>query len=120
MTPSPIPFSLVGLWLYPVKSLAGVAVTEAPLDAWGGLAGDREWAIVNAADEVTWQGAVPRLALVRPALTSAALTLHLAGSASLTVPLNAPRAERPALIWSGAKKANEVFPAEDAGDGAAA
>ncbi|SMB94394.1 MOSC domain-containing protein [Deinococcus hopiensis] len=120
MTPPPIPFSLVGLWLYPVKSLAGAAVQEARPNAWGGLAGDREWAIVNAAGEVTWQGALPRLALVQPVLTRATLTLHFPGCFPLTVPLGAPRAGCSVQIWNDGQKVNEVFPAEDAGDGAAA
>lgn len=37
--------NVAGLWRYPVKSMAGEALTEAALSAAGGIAGDREWAV---------------------------------------------------------------------------
>jgi uncharacterized protein YcbX len=37
---------VVGLWRYPVKSMAGEALTEAEV-SWHGLAGDRRWAFVR-------------------------------------------------------------------------
>ena len=37
---------VVGLWRYPVKSMAGEALTEVEV-SWHGLAGDRRWAFVR-------------------------------------------------------------------------
>jgi uncharacterized protein YcbX len=37
---------VVGVWRYPVKAMAGEALSEAPV-SWFGLAGDRRWAFVR-------------------------------------------------------------------------
>jgi uncharacterized protein len=37
---------VVGLWRYPVKSMAGEALVAAEV-SWHGLAGDRRWAFVR-------------------------------------------------------------------------
>ena len=37
---------VVGLWRYPVKSMAGEALAEADI-SWNGLAGDRRWACIR-------------------------------------------------------------------------
>src|ERR1700761_4124356 len=76
----------IALHVYPVKACAGVAVTELVLDARGGAAGDREWAIVDADGAVTWQGAHPRLALVHPRVTPAGLRLASPGVDEIGVP----------------------------------
>ena len=54
------------LYVYPIKSCAGMPVRELELDARGGAAGDRTWAIVDAQGAVTWLGTHARLALVHP------------------------------------------------------
>lgn len=38
--------TVVGLWRYPVKSMAGEALSRAAID-WHGLAGDRRWAFIR-------------------------------------------------------------------------
>ena len=38
--------TLVGLWRYPVKSMAGEALAEAQV-SWHGIAGDRRWAFIR-------------------------------------------------------------------------
>ncbi len=37
---------VVGLWRYPVKSMAGEALKEAEV-SWHGFAGDRRWAFIR-------------------------------------------------------------------------
>jgi uncharacterized protein YcbX len=37
---------VVGLWRYPVKSMAGEALDQVEV-SWNGLAGDRRWAFVR-------------------------------------------------------------------------
>lgn len=42
---------VTGIWRYPVKSMAGEAVTSADL-SWAGIAGDRRWAFVRPASSM--------------------------------------------------------------------
>ena len=44
---------VVGLWRYPVKSMAGEPLTEIEM-SWHGFAGDRRWAFIR--DDVTRSG----------------------------------------------------------------
>ena len=106
------------LYLHPVKACAPLAVDELVLDAAGGAAGDREWAVIDADGAVTWQGSHPRLALVHPGFAGAGLRLHAEGHADiLTPPVLGPRR---AKIWSDLAAAHEAFDAADAGDAVAA
>ena len=121
MTHSIADFSLTcaatALYVYPVKACAPMPVRELLLDARGGAAGDRGWAIVNARGEVTWQGEFPRLALVHPRVAGARLLLSAPGATELATPdeLNACQVK----IWSDLKARHEVFDAADAGDAVA-
>jgi len=54
---------LSGLYIYPVKSLRGVAVRETALDAHG-LVGDRRFLVVDDTGRFLTQRALPRMALV--------------------------------------------------------
>lgn len=57
--------TIAGLWVYPIKSLGGVAVEEAAITPEGSLRGDREWLVVDEAGAMLWQGDLPRMALLR-------------------------------------------------------
>ena len=57
--------TIAGLWVYPVKSLGGVAVERAAILPEGSLQGDREWLVVDEAGAMLWQGDLPRMALLR-------------------------------------------------------
>jgi uncharacterized protein YcbX len=67
------------LWVYPIKSCAGVKVEAAVLHR-GGLQWDREFAVVNDNGEVLSQKTYPKLANICPTLQCAELQ---AGSVSL-------------------------------------
>lgn len=108
------------LYLYPIKACAGMPVQELELDAGGGAAGDRGWAIVNAADEVTWQGAHPRLALVHPHLEGARLSLGAPGAVPIAAPPDAALAPCRIKIWNDLGARHDTFDAADAGDAVAA
>jgi hypothetical protein len=111
---------ITSLHLYPVKSCAGLALTEAVLGARGletqGV-GDREWMVVHADDgQFLTQRRTPRLALVRPVLEADALRLTAPGQAELRLPLAAKTAP-PGLqvkVW------NHECLAHDEGEAAAA
>jgi len=55
------------LFLYPVKSLAGIAVDSFELDEFG-PAGDRRWMLVDDECQFVTQRTLPQLALVQPSL----------------------------------------------------
>ncbi len=86
---------VAGLWIYPVKSLGGVAVQEARVGDLG-LEGDRRWMLVDAAGRFLTQREYAGLALGRAAVGAAgALTLVAPGLPALQVappPADAPRA----------------------------
>ena len=109
---------IAGLWRYPVKSCAGEAVESLRLDADGWPEGDRGWGVADAAGELTWMGAHPRLALIGTALTADSLELK-AGGRSLTVALDAGEATT-LRGWNGERQAFDILDAWDAGDDAAA
>ncbi|MEX8193330.1 MOSC domain-containing protein [Comamonas guangdongensis] len=86
------------LWIYPVKSCAGIAVRQARLSRHG-LQWDRHWMVVDAAGDFLTQRSHPRMALIRPELTDRHLLLHFPGLDSLEIPLQAQGALCPARIW---------------------
>jgi hypothetical protein len=109
---------VAALWRYPVKSCAGEAVDNLQLDADGWPVGDRCWGVADAAGELTWMGAHPRLALVRTALTAQGLQLQAQGR-SLSVALD--EGEPTQLRgWNGERQAFDILEGWDAGDDAAA
>ncbi len=56
---------LNALWIYPIKSCAGVSVQEAVLTSMG-LASDRTWMVVDAQGDMVTQRDLPRMALIQP------------------------------------------------------
>ena len=106
------------LWRYPVKSCAGEAVDTLPLGSDGWPEGDRAWGIVDAAGELTWMGAHPRLALVGARLTPDGLELRADGRV-LTVPREGGD-EIGARGWNGERQDFDALQCWDAGDDAAA
>jgi uncharacterized protein YcbX len=99
-----------GLFLYPVKSCRGFAVTSAEADAFGFL-GDRRFMVVHAADGLfLTQRAHPRMALVETALTRDSLVLSSQSHGSITVPFTASAGPRQVTVWKS------MVTAEDCGD----
>lgn len=107
---------LTGLFIYPVKALRGLTVTEAAVDALG-LVGDRRFLIVNEHGQFLTQRLLPRMALVETALDDTTLTLRAAGAGEIRVGRApdpaAPR--RSVCVWS-----SEGLQTEDCGDAPAA
>lgn len=74
------------LWLYPIKSLAGIEVHSATLTQ-AGLRGDREWMIVDEDGLFVSQRKLPYLATIHPSYTSAGtLQLSDANASRIDVP----------------------------------
>jgi uncharacterized protein YcbX len=104
-----------GLFVYPVKSCRGHAVTKANVDAWG-FEHDRRYVVVTAADgRFLTQRQHPRMALIETELAPAGLTLASPRHGSVFVPRAAPEPRRPipVTVWS------DTVQAEDCGDAAA-
>lgn len=109
---------IAGLWRYPVKSCAGEAVDQLVLDDDGWPSGDRAWGVADAAGELTWMGAHPRLALVAAALTPAGLRLTAQGRRLEVAPGGGTPVELRA--WNGEHQGFDLLQAWDADDDAAA
>ncbi|MEX2285062.1 MAG: MOSC domain-containing protein [Gemmatimonadota bacterium] len=103
---------LTRLRVYPVKSCAGIELTEAVLDDFG-IANDRRWLIVDRDNVALTQRGEPRMAWIRPSLRDGGLRLDAPGRAPLSVS-PADHGERAVTVWD-----DQVL-AVDAGDGAAA
>jgi hypothetical protein len=113
---------LTALYLYPVKSCRGLAVTSAAVDAHG-LVGDRRFLVVDAEGRFLTQRVHPRMALIEPTLSEGMLTLSALGAGSVSVAVG--RALRPTVgdkprpictvtIWK------DTVTADDCGDEPAA
>lgn len=109
---------IAALWRYPVKSCAGEAVDTLPLGRDGWPEHDRAWGIVDAAGELTWMGAHPRLARVQARLQPGEVALH-APHARIAVPAEGGM---PVTVrgWNGERQDFDLLQAWDMGDDAAA
>lgn len=102
------------LFVYPVKSCAGIEVSEALLTDTG-LDLDRAWMVVDEDGKFVTQREVPRLALVQPQFKRGGTELVLRAPGMLALHLLVDAVEQPARVrvW------NDEVPAYDMGDTAA-
>jgi uncharacterized protein YcbX len=100
------------LWVYPVKSCAGVSLTEAELTP-SGLAWDRAWMVVDEEGEFVSQRELPRMALIQPAFRLGQLVLRAPGMLALHLSLEAAEWPIKVRVW------DDVVQAWDMGDIAA-
>ena len=83
---------IAALWVFPIKSCAGISVQQAVLTPTG-LAHDRAWMVVDAQGEMVTQRELPRMALIQPELVHegdalTALVLHAPDVTSWTLTLD--------------------------------
>ena len=104
--------TIAALYVYPVKSCRGIALDEARLTE-RGLAHDREWMIVDAIGRFITQRELPRLALIRTALSATTLRLDAPGLPALEIEFDRDGARRSVTVW------RDTLPAIDQGDDAA-
>ncbi len=110
---------LTGLFIYPVKSLRGFSVPAAEVDDLG-LVGDRRFMLIDEAGKFLTQRALPRMALIRTALSADMLTLSADGAGSCTVSRRASLDPQPPTIRSVNVWKSDGLLAEDCGDAPAA
>lgn len=84
--------TLSELYIYPIKSAAGIALSEASLTA-RGLQYDRRWMVVDGQGKFLTQRRFPRMALIGVSIAEQ-LNLSAPGMPDLSVPLVADSAER--------------------------
>ena len=103
---------IAGLFVYPLKGGAGIALTEAKLGV-RGLAYDRCWMVATPEGRFLTQRELPRLALVRPQLAADRLRLDLGGDGGLDLPLAASGGPMTVRVWRDEVVARAVNGAAD-------
>ena len=101
------------LFVYPVKSCAGIALASTTITATG-LEHDRAWMIVDQTGRFVTQRQVPHLCWIGTALTDDRLVLSAPGFGSMDVPLNLAGQACQVTVW------NDTVSALDMGDAVAA
>jgi uncharacterized protein len=86
------------LFVYPVKSCAGVEVTEAVVTP-AGLDLDRAWMVVDADGQFVSQRELPRMALVRPQLKHHEVVLRAPGMLALHLAIDAVEEPVRVRVW---------------------
>lgn len=107
-----LPLHIEQLWIYPVKSCAGLRLSSVELQDTG-LEWDRAWMVVDETGEFVSQRELPRMALIQPRLHPGWLELGAPGMLSLQVPLDATGVVRSVKVW------DDEVEAWDMGDAAA-
>ena len=105
-------FHIAELWVYPVKSCAGVRLPRATLLSTG-LEWDRSWMVVDAQGEFVSQRELPRMALIQPSFRFGQLVLRAPGMLALHLQLDAAEAPTRVRVW------DDEVDAYDMGDVAA-
>lgn len=100
--------TITRLFVYPVKSCAGIDVQEALLTETG-LDLDRAWMVVDADGVFVTQRDLPRMALIRPQLKSDEIVLWAPGMLALHVAIDAVEAPATVTVWG------DTVPAWDMG-----
>ena len=116
MTQDPTEFDVHGsvarLFVYPIKSCAGVELTEVLLTDTG-LDLDRAWMVVEDGGMFVTQRELPRMALIRPQIKTNELILRAPGMLALHLRIDAVETPARVQVW------DDVLPAYDMGDIAA-
>ena len=90
--------TITGLFVYPIKSCAGVAVQEAILTETG-LEFDRAWMVVDDKGEFLTQRELPRMALIQPQIKHYDMVLRAPGMLALHVKLDEVEAPVRVTLW---------------------
>jgi uncharacterized protein YcbX len=99
--------TIAALVVYPVKSCAGVPVTEAVLTE-AGLDLDRAWMVVDADGGFVSQRELPRMALVRPQIKTFEIILRAPGMLALHLAIDAVEQPVRVRVWDDAVAAFDM------------
>lgn len=107
--PSDLAARIAALFVYPVKSCAGVRVEQALLlDT--GLEFDRAWMVVDGDGNFLTQRELPRMALIQPQLKTFEMVLRAPGMLALHIALDQVEAPARVTIWSDDVAAFDMGP----------
>lgn len=95
------------LFVYPVKSCAGVEVEEALLTE-AGLEFDRAWMVVDERGDFLTQRELPRMALVKPQLKHYEMVLRAPGMLALHIKLDEVEEPVRVRVWDDEVKAFDM------------
>lgn len=95
------------LFVYPVKSCAGVELREAVLTETG-LDLDRAWMVVDAEGRFVSQRELPRMALVRPTIRSDEVVLRAPGMLALHLQIEVVEQLVTVQVWKDTVKAYDM------------
>ncbi|MFT3719233.1 MOSC domain-containing protein [Pseudorhodoferax sp.] len=95
------------LFVYPIKSCAGVELAEVLLTETG-LEFDRAWMVVDEAGVFMTQRELPRMALIRPQLRQFDMVLRAPGMLALHIALDAVEAPVEVTVWNDRVKAYDM------------
>lgn len=100
--------SLGGLYVYPIKSAAGISLDSARVDE-RGIRLDRRWMVVDENGTFVSQREAPRLALIQVSAYQDGLTVKAPGMPSLELPLVPESKKRTlATVWGDAVESLRV------------
>lgn len=106
-------FTLSDIYIYPVKSLAGISVRHWPVTKTG-LLHDRKWMLIDKDRQFLSQRKLPRMALIKTALAENDLVLSAPGMENLILPLTPEGGEIiDSTIWRDQCDARSVSPKAD-------
>lgn len=94
------------LRIHPVKSLGGIVLQRARVEAFG-LHNDRRWMVVDANDRYLTQREQARMCLIQPEPLADGLHLTAPGMTPLTVPHDTDMPEREVSVWEDRCRARD-------------
>ncbi|OOG37346.1 MOSC domain-containing protein [Polaromonas sp. A23] len=100
---------ITGLWVYPVKSCAGVQLNEVVLTETG-LEFDRAWMVVDEHGVFLTQRELPRMALIQPQLKYHDMVLRAPGMLALHIALDQVQEPVRVKVWNDEVKAYDMGP----------
>ena len=116
-SPAEFQARIAALWVFPIKSCAGISVQQAVLTPTG-LTHDRAWMVVDSEGEMVTQRELPRMALIQPELVEvngrvSELVLHAHGMAALHLAVAAEATASPCQVrvWNDEVPAFDMGPA---------
>lgn len=95
------------LFIYPIKSCAGIEVQEAMLLETG-LEWDRAWMVVDGEGEFVTQRELPRMALIKPQIKTEEMILRAPGMLALHIALDAVEEPTRVRVWDDEVKAYDM------------
>jgi uncharacterized protein YcbX len=98
MPPMDVTATISRLFVYPVKSCAGVALDQVTLTETG-LEFDRAWMVVDAQGQFVTQRALPRMALIQPQLKTFEMVLRAPGMLALHIALEKVEQAVQVTVW---------------------